>query len=217
MLIPIPICLHCSSSVISSGDICKCTQPWAIASLLEPFNDQCNKTTCLTSVVTCFDFRYWTVSIPVLLSLWIKILWTNSLLDSSYQTEKHIGTNGLSSNKKFSNRMCGFGDLNQFSAKFSYIFGRNLAISETHSNHQLAPSTGWVLGYHCSVPAIGLFYLSCIHNWHSAYNKWGKVYDFVNLFRTLWHIHHIRWVWEFSPTTFCSSQLYLLSQFILSA
>ena len=61
------IVIFCAANLISSGDICKCNQPWMNTSELEPFNDQCNETTSLTSVLTHFDFRYWTVSIPVVL------------------------------------------------------------------------------------------------------------------------------------------------------
>ena len=85
------IVIFCAANLISSVDICKCTQPWVNASLLEPFDNQCNETTSLTSVVTHFDFRYWTVSIPVLL---FSLNMNQSLpyLIHPIKQKKHLGT-----------------------------------------------------------------------------------------------------------------------------
>ena len=85
------IVIFCAANLISSGDICKCNQPWMNTSELEPFNDQCNETTSLSNVLTNFDFRYWTVSIPVLLfSLNINLPLSN--LIHPIKQKKHLGT-----------------------------------------------------------------------------------------------------------------------------
>ena len=85
------IVIFCAANLISSVDICKCAQPWVNASLLEPFDNQCNETTSLTSVVTHFDFRYWTVSIPVLLFSF-NINQSLPYLIHPIKQKKHLGT-----------------------------------------------------------------------------------------------------------------------------
>ena len=85
------IVIFCTANLISSGDICKCNQPWMITSELEPFNDQCNETTSLTSVSTHFDFRYWTVSIPVVLFS-LNMNQCLPYLVHPIKQKKHLGT-----------------------------------------------------------------------------------------------------------------------------
>ena len=85
------IVIFCAANLISSGDICKCNQPWMNTSELEPFNNQCNETTSLTSVLTHFDFRYWTVSIPVVLFS-LNVNQPLPILAHPIKQKKYLGT-----------------------------------------------------------------------------------------------------------------------------
>ena len=85
------IVIFCAANLISSGDICKCNQPWMNTSELEPFDDQCNETTSLTSVSTHFDFRYWSVTIPVSLFS-LSMNQTIPFLVHPIKQKRHLGT-----------------------------------------------------------------------------------------------------------------------------
>ena len=54
------IIIFCVANLISSGNICTCSDPWTNASLQESFHEQCNIT---TAFVTSFDFKMWTMLI----------------------------------------------------------------------------------------------------------------------------------------------------------
>ena len=85
------IVVFCAVNLISSGDICKCNQPWMNTSDFDPFNNQCNETTSLMSVSTHFDFGYWTVSIPVLLFA-LNVNQPLPILVHPIKQKKHLGT-----------------------------------------------------------------------------------------------------------------------------
>ena len=59
------IVLFCIANLITSGNICTCSDPWTNASLQESFDEQCNITTTFAQIVTHFDFRIWATSIPI--------------------------------------------------------------------------------------------------------------------------------------------------------
>ena len=59
------IVLFCITNLITSGNICTCSDPWTNTSLQESFDEQCNITTTFVQIATHFDFRMWTTSIPI--------------------------------------------------------------------------------------------------------------------------------------------------------